>query len=212
SPLGLFRLIVHQALKQAPSVFYDLIGTFRQRCEEMGKPGEAWQWHQKELWRLLEVLLPQILKDHPVWLFVNALDECGEENAIRVVRGFKFLLGSLHTSSSHADLKGFHVCFSCRHFPILALNVKFEVCLKDENQNDISAFVLNQLAGFQKTIVSALPSTIAYRAYGSFTWARVMVERVFELECEGKVTEYIEGKALSLKTESEDSTFHPLLQ
>jgi hypothetical protein len=114
TPLGLFQSLLHQPLRQVPETLTDLVDTFQQRCETIGKPGEKWQWHPRELPRLFESSLPKVLRNRPVWLFVDALDECGKEIAVRLVREFKVLLQGLPFTGSQ-----FHICFTCRHYPIL---------------------------------------------------------------------------------------------
>ncbi|KAK4039275.1 ankyrin repeat domain-containing protein 17 [Parachaetomium inaequale] len=184
SPLGLFRSLLHQVLGQAPNALQDLVDRFKTKCREHGKAGEDWHWHEEELRLLFESSLPKLLSARSVWLFVDALDECGKDNAVRLVGIFKSLLKSLPSQST--GLGQFRICFSCRHYPILDLDDNvFEICVEHENQDDISTFVDDQLAAFRARTPSTIPALITERASGVFMWARLVVERVLDLEREG---------------------------
>jgi hypothetical protein len=95
SPFGFFRSLLHQILGKAPHALLDLVDTFEKRRKEMGEFGEKWQWHPEELGRFFESSLPRILETHSVWLFIDALDECGNGNGVKLARKFKSLLKSL---------------------------------------------------------------------------------------------------------------------
>ncbi|KAI8663493.1 hypothetical protein NCS57_00950500 [Fusarium keratoplasticum] len=208
TPLGLFRSLLHQLLRQASEALEDknLVATFQQRCETVGKPGEEWQWHPSELPRLLESSLLKVLETHSVWLFVDALDECGKENAVKLVKIFKSLLQGLPSN----DLKEFRICFTCRHYPILDLGGVFEVCLEDESRKDIATFVQHELSSFRERI-STIPDLITERADGVFLWAMLVVKRVLDLELEGAGLKQIEAVILSVPQEL-DALYRELIQ
>ncbi|KAK4104683.1 hypothetical protein N658DRAFT_556519 [Parathielavia hyrcaniae] len=92
TPLGLFRSILHQLLGQAPAALQNLVDSFGRKVKENGKPGQDWHWREGGLRAFLDSSLPKIANTRPVWLFVDALDECGKENAVGLVKLFKRLL------------------------------------------------------------------------------------------------------------------------
>lgn len=159
-------------------------------------PGETWQWHEEELRRFFKSSLLNVLETRSVWLFVDALDECGKDNAVKLVEMFKSLLRSLPTGS--IGLRQSRICFSCRHYPILDLDGIFEICLEDENRKDISTFVDDQLGAFRARTTSAIPAMITERASGVFMWARLVVEKVLDLEREGAGLNKIEAAVHSI--------------
>ncbi|KAI8674488.1 hypothetical protein NCS57_00346700 [Fusarium keratoplasticum] len=197
TPFGLFRSLLHQLLRQVPKALTDLMATFQQRCETIGKPGEKWQWHPRELQRFSESSLLKVLRTHPVWLFVDALDECGKENAVKLVEDFESMLQRPPSS----DLKRFRICFTCRHYPILNLDGVFEVCVEKENQKDISTFVQDKLSSFRGRTLSTIPDLIIKRADGVFLWAWLIVKQVLDLEREGVGIKSIEAKIRSVPQE-----------
>ncbi|RYO85895.1 hypothetical protein DL764_009093 [Monosporascus ibericus] len=139
TPLGLFQSLLRQ-FRQVSDALSELIATFQQRCETVGKPGEKWQWHPRELQRFFESSLLKVLKTRPVWLFVDALDECSQKNAVELVQQFKSLLQGLPFTGSQ-----FRICFTCRHYPILDQACQFEICLEDKNGEDIATYSQNAL-------------------------------------------------------------------
>ncbi|EJT68839.1 hypothetical protein, variant [Gaeumannomyces tritici R3-111a-1] len=199
TPLGLYRSLLHQLLSQVPNALPDLIDTFEKNRKEFGQPGEKWQWHQKQLQRFFELSLPNVLKTRSVWLFVDALDECGERNAVDLVKWFESLLRN-----------PFRVCFTCRHYPILALDGAFEICLENENRDDISAYVQDQLSAFHMRSFT-IPALITARAEGVFMWARLVVRQVLDLDREGKRLGTIEAVIRSTPP-ALDELYHKLIE
>ncbi|EGU82780.1 hypothetical protein FOXB_06701, partial [Fusarium oxysporum f. sp. conglutinans Fo5176] len=207
TPLGLFRSILHQLLRQVPEALTDLVATFQQRCETVGKPGEKWQWHPHELPRLFESSLPKVLETHPVWLFIDALDECGKENAVRLNRDFKSLFRGLPS----CGLKQFHICFTCRHYPILDQACPLKICLEDENGQDISTYVRAQLSASPVLTTSKIPDLVTKRAQGVFIWAHLVVDRILDLDNEGTGLKKIEDEIYSIPPDLDD-LYHDLIQ
>jgi ankyrin repeat protein len=184
SPLGFFRSLLHQILGQTPDALQDLVGVFESKCEKNGKPGAGWYWHEGELRSFLQSSLPKVLRSRPICLFIDALDECGKDNAVKLVGIFSTLLKSLE--SQPMGLQQFHICFSCRHYPILDVDEnRFEICTEHENERDISAFVDDKLAAFRTRVSSKIPDLITARASGVFMWARLVVEQILDLERDG---------------------------
>ncbi|KAM6529650.1 hypothetical protein FALCPG4_007779 [Fusarium falciforme] len=205
TPLGLFRSLLHQ-LRKVSDALSDIVDTFQQRCETVGKPGEEWQWHPRELQRFFESSLLKVLKTRLVWLFVDALDECGQKNAVNLVQEFKSLLQGLPSTGSQ-----FRICFTCRHYPILDLDGVFEICVEKENRKDISTFVHDKLSPFRLRTSSTIPPLITNRADGVFLWALLVVKKVLDLEREGAGLKEMEAVILSVPPEL-DTLYHQLIQ
>ena len=194
TPLGLWRSLLHQVLWQAPGASQDLVDEFETKRKQNGKPNKDWHWHAEELMPFFKSSLSKVLINRPVRLFIDALDECGKENAVRLVEIFKSLLKHLPSQSM-----GCRICFSCRHYPILDLDESmFEICTEDENQQDISKFVDEQLAGFRARTSSTIPAWITERASGVFMWTRLVVKQVQDLERAGAEPAEIEAEIHSI--------------
>ncbi len=112
TPLGLFQSLLHQVLGQAPVALQDLVDRFKTKRKQYGEPGKDWHWHEEELRPFLESFLLKVLQTRSVWLFIDALDECGKENAVRLVEIFKSSLKNLPSQS--IGLGQLRICF-CGH-------------------------------------------------------------------------------------------------
>lgn len=210
SPLGFFRSLLHQILEKAPDALQDLVSVFESKCKGNGTPGADWRWHEGELRPFLQTSIPKVLRTRPVWLFVDALDECGKDNAVRLVGVFNSLMKNLQ--SQPVGLRQFHICFSCRHYPILDVGERgFEVCTEHENEGDISAFVDDKLDAFREGALSKIPDLITERARGVFMWARLVVEQMLDLERDGAGPAKMEA-ALSAIPPDLDQLYQQLVQ
>jgi ankyrin repeat protein len=209
TPLGLYRSLLHQVLKKVPNALSDLVNTFEQKRGEIGEPSEkTWQWNPERLWCFFESSLPEILKTRSVWLYVDALDECGTQHAVDLAEKFKSILLSLPSQSS---FKRFHVCFTCRHYPILDPYCAFNICVDDENQKDVSTYVQARFSTSHVQMPSGIPAFIADRASGIFLWAVLVVNRVLQLEREGAGLKEIEAEICSIPPEL-DNLYHELIR
>ncbi|KAF3065402.1 Ankyrin repeat domain-containing protein 50 [Trichoderma lentiforme] len=183
TPFGLFRSLLHQLLKQAPDALSDLVDDFGQKCKDMGNYQEKWKWDSNDLWRFLESSLPRVLAVRSVWLFVDALDECGEINAKDLVKKFKLLTERITPLSTYGNK--LRICFSCRHYPILSSTALLEVCLERENRGDISTYVRSELFPYGESMSITIPDLIIDRASGVFLWAELVVKIVVDLGLNG---------------------------
>ena len=186
SPLGFFRSLLHQVLSHAPASS-DLVDEFKRKCATIGEPGDKWQWHENELRSSFEASFLQITKDRPIWLFVDALDECGEDNAVKLFGWFQSLLKKVPSAPIRP-----RICVSCRHYPILDPNCKISICPEDKNSQDISIYVQSRLDNSPALAKVPIPeltnlsTLIAKRASGVFMWARLVIDRVSDAYRKGK--------------------------
>lgn len=169
---GLFRSLLCQLLNRVPHASQDVVKVFQERYNILG---ENWQWHPNELSSLFKSSLLKTLEDHPIWLFIDALDESGEQNAVALVKILKPLVQKLPTVKF-----SLHICFSCRHYPIVDLDCTSRIYLEHENRRDIEAYVDGQLSEVLELTSSTIPTLITERADGVFLWASFMVNRALD--------------------------------
>ncbi|EFX02408.1 nacht and ankyrin domain containing protein [Grosmannia clavigera kw1407] len=197
TPLGFFRSLFHQLLSRVPAALSSLVETFQKRCETIGQVGK-WQWHEKELWEFFQSSLPAVVEHHSVWIFVDALDECGQENARNLIAKFNSLLKALQ--SSPFTVKRFHLCFACRPYPVQTWNDNLDLCPEHYNGGDIATFVEAQKFSLRLQ-AAEIPTLITSRASGVFMWARLTAERVRSLELEGAGPREIKDEIASIPEE-----------
>jgi ankyrin repeat protein len=185
--LGLFRSILYQIVdhirEQNADLLSDLKKFFKKKCEPTEGPGIDWSWHLSELKNNVENLLLKLLQSgkYSIRIVVDAIDESGEKAAIEIVRGFQSLLKTLFADQVRYDNK-MGICFSCRHYPALALDNRPEIRVEMENKTDIMTYVRYELEGIR----SQLQNAIIKRADSSFQWASLVVDKVIQLELRGE--------------------------
>ena len=84
-----------------------------------------------------------------------------------------------------------HVCVTCHHHPILTGIYDFNIYQEHENEQDISTYVQGKLAMSSELTASRIPASITFHASGNFIWARLITERVLDLDLEGDGLEKI---------------------
>lgn len=186
TPLGLYRSFLHQILSYVPGALCDMIDHFEKQRKRISQPGEKWKWELQELQEYLELSLARILNSSPVILCVDALDECSEKEAVRLIGYFKRLLESLPLTNFR-----FSICFSCRHHPVLQPYEELTILLDSENNADIATFVRARFS--TSSIDVETQNTVSRRAQGVFMWASLVVERVLEMERHGESKGHIDA-------------------
>lgn len=172
----------------------------------MGEPGKKWHWHLRELQNSFQSSLQKVSDGYSIWLFVDALDECGKENAVGLIETFRSLL-------QHARSAGlqFCICVTCRHYPILDQNCEFEICLERENQQDTSTYVKAQFSKSHVLKESSIPALITERANGIFMWARLVVDQAVDLDNGGSEVRKLQDKVESIPLQL-DQLYNELVQ
>jgi nucleoside phosphorylase len=136
STLGMYRSLLLQLFQQLPALQDALdLSTFT------AYDGENYQWHMEPLKSLFHQAIENI-QTKKVVCFIDALDECDEDQARDMISFFQNL-------SVLAISKGisFLVCFSRRHYPFIT--IPFGICLILECQKghsqDITKYVRSEL-------------------------------------------------------------------
>ncbi|CAG9939384.1 unnamed protein product [Clonostachys rosea f. rosea IK726] len=204
TPLGLFRSILHQLLSRVPGALRDLIDEFEAKRKSVGEPGEMWQWHLQQLQAFLASSLPRILKRFPVVVFIDALDECGEQPAVELIGYLKDLISGLPPTNSR-----FGIFFSCRHYPIVELDSGSTILLDTENNSDITTYIQTRLSG--SYIDAQIQSIISDSAQGVFMWAHFVLERVLQLKRQGESRVKIKTE-IKRTPQTLDDLYHGLIQ
>ncbi|KAI1169676.1 nb-arc and ankyrin domain-containing protein [Nemania sp. FL0916] len=179
TPLGFFRSLMHQLLCRVPDGIPKALAEYNTKHHTMGDAGSGWQWHLRELKDMFKDAVLDILNYHSIWLFVDALDESDKANAVRLANDFETWI-----RETPVGLK-FHICFTCRHYPVLLVHQTFEVCIEHENGEDINTYTADKLGTIQCRIPPTIMQLIIDRASGVFIWTRLVIERIIELEREG---------------------------
>lgn len=173
---GVFRALLHQIVDQVPQLNEDLEKKFQARCKTQGPHGSAWKWTESELRNFTRDCFLSTCCNSDLLIFVDALDECGEDSARELLDFFE----STVTASEAQSGSRLKICISSRHYPLVRSDVLYEVIVDSENLADIRTYIAQKLEVYRKSIRSydELLSTIASKAGEIFQWCTLVVARV----------------------------------
>lgn len=174
SPAGLYRSILHQILTKVEILRTQLTELYLLKQDTQGEYGKAWNWHEKELLDFLETRV----KEHTtksITIFVDGLDEFGEEMA----RKLSAELWSL-TKPGRGDRSAISMCIACRHYPVMDLFGAPQICVENQNSDDISKFVQATLATVfvEADAQNDIQTEILRKAGGNFLWTALILPQI----------------------------------
>lgn len=106
--------------------------------------------------------------------YIDALDECAEDDIREAIRYFE----DLGTLASTQNVQ-FSVCFASRHYPQISIrrHETINIDLQKEHYEDISRYVSDQLCAAE-SLREELGRKISDRSAGVFLWAALVVQIV----------------------------------
>ena len=177
---GLFRSLLHQLLDQIPEMLSDFIPIYEKKRQ---KSESDIEWNETELRDILEQWILSASRDRPIRIYVDALDEAGEDIAQKLKAYFEELIERLGPTKA-----GFAVCFSCRYYPVLVPNNALKICVEEENDQDIATYVRQRLAKYQLSDpaeAQELEQEIIGKASRIFQWVVLIIPLIIEADKNG---------------------------
>lgn len=187
TPLGIFRALLNSLLLSFPTYLDELTKRFQDRQQRHGsyEQNGGWRWNETELERFLASLLVKGTKDHPVVIFVDALDECGEEDAKRLLIYFKDIINDAERGESLLK-----ICFSSRHFPILGHETMSNIYVEQRNDKDIRVVVQSRLKDIKPDGKrQKIENEISLKSHGGFQWAVLITNMIRDQDATGARTQ-----------------------
>ena len=194
SVIGLFRSLLHQLLQKFPELLAEFSALYKERMDTEGQFGVKWNWREKELQNFFKSSVVKAARTHKICLYIDALDECGEDTAIDLVNFFQRFGSPLA------------ICFSCRHYPIVALDSGLEISVEDWNNNDIITYIRTTIGAHITRTDIAIPvcDEIATKSFGNFQWVVLIVPRVVRLYKKGNSLAILKTKIKQIPSELSD--------
>ena len=190
--LGMLRTILYQLLSQVASVRRIFNTAWEEKTRVQGGERYARNWQLEELRDLFSSLLLAATEDGNIRIFVDALDEAGEEPAKDLLSYFYGLSDEVRESEACVS-----ICFSCRKYPVFANNSGLEIWVDNGNYNDITAYTVAELDrqlvkdSSHQNVVDVLQADFARKASGVFLWASLMIPVVVKQYNDGEYLESI---------------------
>ncbi|KAF2689663.1 hypothetical protein K458DRAFT_290915, partial [Lentithecium fluviatile CBS 122367] len=167
STIGAYRSLLLQLLERLPALqsTFDLLGL------SASSFGTDHQWSIELLKMLLEQAL-RALEESRVVCFIDALDECEEEQVRDMIQFFE-RIGEIAVSTNIR----LHVCFSSRHYPHITIRRGLELVLEGQegHTQDIADYVETELKIGQSKIAQQIRSELQKKASGIFMWVVLVV-------------------------------------
>ncbi|KAF2995333.1 Ankyrin repeat domain-containing protein 44 [Curvularia kusanoi] len=165
--------------------------TFEDRNQRYGNyEAGRWEWNVNELRDLLSQVLIGYSSEKPVIIFIDALDECGEEIA-------KDLLTYFNEQAAHENAQ-VKVCISSRHYPVIGLENSPAVYMEERNAADISWYVRDRLKDIQSASKRDLfEQSILRKAEGGFQWAFLVTGIMIDGNMKGAKVDKLQSKLAS---------------
>jgi hypothetical protein len=167
STVGTYRSLLLQLLECLPALLsvFDWLGL------STSKFTADRRWNIETLKTLLEQAILS-LRDSSVVCFIDALDECEEQQVREMVQFFE-RIGNL------AILNGicFQVCFSSRHYPYITIGHGLELMLEGQegHSQDIANYVETELKIGKSKTAQRVRAELQEKASGIFMWVVLVV-------------------------------------
>lgn len=205
---GLFRSLLHQLLDKIPEMLSDFLLRYNKKRETKQKSGSDYEWHETELREFLERWILGASRDRPIRIYLDALDEGGQDVAVKLVNYFEELIERLSPTKA-----GFKICFSCRHYPVLAPKNALIICVEEENDQDIATYVRQRLTKHQfsdPAEAQKLEQEIIGKASRVFQWVVLIIPIIIESDKDGASVKKLRQKIKSIPGELGDLYEHIL--
>ncbi|KAJ3480013.1 hypothetical protein NLG97_g8169 [Lecanicillium saksenae] len=105
--------------------------------------------------------------------FIDALDECDEQQVMDMVQYFEDL--AEQSTNSRIALR---ICFSSRHYPYIIIQRGIQLTLEDQpgHAEDLANYVANRLRINEPALVEELQPQLLEKAAGVFLWIVLVVD------------------------------------
>ncbi|KIN08297.1 hypothetical protein OIDMADRAFT_80089, partial [Oidiodendron maius Zn] len=168
STTGLYRSLLHQIFGKAVELKDSLEWMTVDGARAVQRSG----WHEEALKQTLTHAIKK-LGSRPLTIFIDALDECDDNQATGMVGFFEELCDIAR--DAQVQLK---ICFSSRHYPTIDIQKGIKVTLEDEigHMEDIKQYIKSKLRVGKIRKAETLRSDILDKSSGIFLWVVLVVD------------------------------------
>jgi hypothetical protein len=161
---GMYRGLLHQIFTQLARLPTGIPARVAAIWKEEG-------WPVRMLQRVLGDTICQVGKNHRIIFYIDALDECAEDDIREALQH----LEELRDQAVHRGLY-FQACFASRRFPNITMRFcqEFDLDMQEQHQQDIKDYVHGVLR-VPASIHGELTKDVVTRSAGIFLWAVLTV-------------------------------------
>ncbi|KAF2195876.1 hypothetical protein K469DRAFT_616754, partial [Zopfia rhizophila CBS 207.26] len=167
STIGTYRSLLLQLLERLPA----LQSVFGSLGLSTSSFNTDYQWNVESLKTLVEQAI-RALWEYSVVCFIDALDECEEEQIRDMIQFFEHI-GELAVSNGIR----FQVCFSSRHYPHITIRKGLGLVLEGQegHSQDITNYVETELKIGKCKTAQQIRAELQEKASGIFMWVVLVV-------------------------------------
>ncbi|KAG4267322.1 hypothetical protein FPRO04_04934 [Fusarium proliferatum] len=116
--------------------------------------------------------------------FIDALDECDEQQVMDLVEYFEDF--SEQCTEDNIDLR---VCFSSRHYPYIDIRYGIRIILEEQtgHANDLESYIKSNLRIKDRPLLAELQEKMLEKAAGVFLWVVLVVDIMNKENCRGRL-------------------------
>ncbi|PIB03175.1 Alpha-latrotoxin-Lh1a [Cercospora beticola] len=186
--VGLFRSLLHQVLRCDDDLLSQFTkdSGFADYHRTKGEPGrdKTWDWTESDLRDLFRKYVKKFIETNDLRLYVDALDEGGEQVARQLMALFESCRGEI----GHE----LNICVSCRPYPQRLSSYDYCIEIVNQTQQDISRFLEEYCSEWSDwsdpQALQRVKKEILSRASGVFQWVIIVIGRVVKLRDENLAT------------------------
>lgn len=171
SPEGMYRSLLYQIFDLFPDLLPLLDGYIEGRV--LPPDVDSSIWKLERLTQLFRKVVKS-LETRCLICFVDALDECDEDQVREMVELFEEL-----GEQALQNKTSFYACFSSRHYPHIELQSgTLRLTLEDQHghSQDIAKYVREKFRAKESTVTAEIRSLMIEKAAGVFMWVVLVVE------------------------------------
>jgi hypothetical protein len=201
STLGFFRSLMLQLLQKDDDSKSAFLRSYSKICKPQDKKNSSLKWYPAGLEAELHKLVTGCSARRKVLIFVDALDECKDEDR-------NHLIDFLHSlrSQSGRRLNRPGIFITCRPYPDGQILEDFKIRLEKESQDDIQSYLEQKLRLPVDTAkeVDELKHTLVREANGLFLWLVLIIPQIHEMSAKGLSLRRISSEILEGSRELDD--------
>ncbi|KAF5578282.1 ankyrin protein 3 [Fusarium pseudoanthophilum] len=116
--------------------------------------------------------------------FIDALDECDEQQVMDLVEYFQEL--AEQCTEDNIDLR---ICFSSRHYPYIDIKFGIRIILEEElgHGSDLESYIKSNLRIKDRALLAELQEKMLAKAAGVFLWVVLVVDIMNKENCRGRL-------------------------
>jgi ankyrin repeat protein len=171
STVGLYRSLLHQLFQKVPSLTESLNWMTPDGARVIQRGG----WSEEALKQTLKHAAEK-LGNMSLTMYIDALDECEDSQAERMIRFFEELC--------EESVGNIRICFTSRHYPHIEITTGTELTLEDEDghKEDIQKYIKSNLKlGRRNQQTESLQSEILEKSSRIFLWVVLVIKILTEL-------------------------------